>query len=413
MWPAIKIFLRGRGRILNLGRTSARVKRFIMRVRGCYRRLNVGKYACLATLLILLYTGRFNTVMIGSKRRFRLGPLHKSRKGFLRQPDSKSCCLTDDGGIPLDLTLKARVFTKPNGFFIESGAQDGEFQSNTWVAEKYFGWVGLLVEPALSKQQLCVHKRPRSTCVHAGLVAQGGPKYLSDPGGDPMAGAVAGLDVKAYPLSTLLQNIGHDGTVQLWSLDIENGELDALRGVDYNLHRPKYILVEVWNRNKEVFELLDAAGYVLEPGINGRDDVSGWAHETTHRDFLWRDKSHTLVLLASYLHTHQYLNIADDISDRVFVRHVKGMLNHETWAKLVQDHDFVICQETSITYGGCIQEVLEAGSVPVILSSKRDRYFKGFPILILDSWTDLSVELLRDWQAQELEMEQINYKITT
>ena len=42
------------------------------------------------------------------------------------------CCKTKDGGTPLDLTLKERVFSRiRNGFFIESGGQDGFFKAVT------------------------------------------------------------------------------------------------------------------------------------------------------------------------------------------------------------------------------------------------------------------------------------------
>ena len=63
-------------------------------------------------------------------------------------------------GVPLDVTLKKYVYREPNGFFIESGGQDGLFQSNTLIAEREFGWTGLLIEPASS-----VSGRDRLGCV--------------------------------------------------------------------------------------------------------------------------------------------------------------------------------------------------------------------------------------------------------
>ena len=38
-------------------------------------------------------------------------------------------------------------FQKRKGFFIEAGANDGEFISNTLELEKKYGWTGLLIEP--------------------------------------------------------------------------------------------------------------------------------------------------------------------------------------------------------------------------------------------------------------------------
>lgn len=37
-----------------------------------------------------------------------------------------------------------------NGFFIESGANDGEYHSNTLYMERYLNWTGLLVEPGVN-----------------------------------------------------------------------------------------------------------------------------------------------------------------------------------------------------------------------------------------------------------------------
>ncbi len=49
-------------------------------------------------------------------------------------------------GVPLDQTMKS-FLTEPCGFFIEAGAQDGVFQSNTLIFARKFGYTGLLVEP--------------------------------------------------------------------------------------------------------------------------------------------------------------------------------------------------------------------------------------------------------------------------
>ena len=52
-----------------------------------------------------------------------------SVEDYLSNQLSQGCCKTKDGGIPLDLTLKERVFSRiRNGFFIESGGQDGVFK---------------------------------------------------------------------------------------------------------------------------------------------------------------------------------------------------------------------------------------------------------------------------------------------
>lgn len=47
-----------------------------------------------------------------------------------------------------DLFVLNEFNFKKNGFFIEIGAADGKYLSNTYLLEKYFSWEGLVVEPA-------------------------------------------------------------------------------------------------------------------------------------------------------------------------------------------------------------------------------------------------------------------------
>ena len=229
------------------------------------------------------------------------------RAAFLALPLTESCCATKDGGVPLGLTLRKRVFAqKRGGFFIESGGQDGLFQTNTIVAERVYGWKGLLIEPSAALAPLCKARREppngRSTCVTAALTSYGGDSFVSDPGGAPggqiglyhdaAVAAKAFLAIHAYPISVILAQ--HNVTsVDLWSLDIEGFELPALKGLNWTnaAHRPMWVMIEVrpTHHAVEIFAHMKNAGYALTPGLNGRKDISGWAHKTAHRDYLWRD----------------------------------------------------------------------------------------------------------------------------
>ena len=221
-----------------------------------------------------------------------------------------------------------------------------------------------------------------------------------------MAGAVEGDALPAYPLSELLDNSDVQQEINLWSLEIENGEINALRGVDRDRHRPHYVLVEVWNRSKSVFSLMKAAGYELEPGINGRDDISGWSHETNHRDFLWRDSQHKLVLLAfdsdDDLLTAGKTQATLSLSGKAFLRHVPLTSTYSAWVDQVRSHDFVICPDG--THTSRLQEVILLGSVPIVIKSTLqtdENLFRTLPIMILDGWDNLSVDSLRAWQAEQ------------
>jgi len=65
-----------------------------------------------------------------------------------------------------DLWVLQHLQGKRSGYFMEIGAGDGLYISNTLVLEKYFGWTGLLVEPTGIYTEL-VNNRPNSTCVNA------------------------------------------------------------------------------------------------------------------------------------------------------------------------------------------------------------------------------------------------------
>jgi hypothetical protein len=128
---------------------------------------------------------------------------------------------------PLDKSLR-QVLTWPGGFFIESGGHDGNFQSNTLALEKFFGWRGLLIEPAMSNIAKIHANRNRSIAIHAGLVTLGddGSK-LSDPGGNPMGKIAIGIgNVEGRALSSLLDDLNVT-EVDFWSLDVEGFEVES------------------------------------------------------------------------------------------------------------------------------------------------------------------------------------------
>lgn len=47
-----------------------------------------------------------------------------------------------------DLWVLHELGAKRNGYFVEFGAADGVYLSNTWLLEKEYGWKGILAEPA-------------------------------------------------------------------------------------------------------------------------------------------------------------------------------------------------------------------------------------------------------------------------
>lgn len=54
-----------------------------------------------------------------------------------------------------------------NGYFVEAGALDGVFSSNTLEVERQLNWTGLLIEPDTEMFQLLLKRKRRSWALNA------------------------------------------------------------------------------------------------------------------------------------------------------------------------------------------------------------------------------------------------------
>jgi FkbM family methyltransferase len=163
------------------------------------------------------------------------------------------------------------------GFFIEAGANDGATQSNTLHFERFRGWRGLLVEPIPDLARRCRMIRRHSivenvalgsfeqrgtsvdmTYVNLMSIADGALPTEDDQKKHVQGGSTAQrlepyrLTVPCVPLSDLLDKHGVT-RVDLLSLDVEGYEPNALSGLDFGRHRPRFILIEA-NRYRDRVE---------------------------------------------------------------------------------------------------------------------------------------------------------------
>jgi FkbM family methyltransferase len=166
----------------------------------------------------------------------------------------------------LDRQLEA-LFDRDGGFFVEAGGNDGIFQSNTYALERKRRWRGILVEPEPELARACALARPGSTTVRAALVAADfrEPEVTLRFGGSMTLVVGARADDEAWvasahargqeapaheftaPARTLSSILDEAGApeVDLLSLDIEGYEAQALAGLDFDRHAPRFILVEM------------------------------------------------------------------------------------------------------------------------------------------------------------------------
>ena len=166
------------------------------------------------------------------------------------------------------------------GTFVEAGAVDGFFESNTYWLERFEGWNGVLIEPSRDMFNRLEFNRPRSLHFNCALVAhEDNGKTMSlighhatatiqrSEGNESSSSVVVGRS-----LSSILDESGVN-EIDFLSLDVEGFERDVLNGIDFDRHAPKVILIECLTEDalQIISEFLARKGYRNEKKITYRD----------------------------------------------------------------------------------------------------------------------------------------------
>tara|TARA_R110002110_G_scaffold52171_2_gene152285 strand:- start:895 stop:1545 length:651 start_codon:yes stop_codon:yes gene_type:complete len=188
----------------------------------------------------------------------------------------------------------SQLFDKKDGFFIEAGANNGIWQSNTLYLETELGWSGLLIEPNKQKFEECKKNRKdeRNIFYNCALVdfdyeqnyiegyfnendyenslmAQvcvNNPEFSKD---DKRWQNKLKVQVPARRLSDLLSENNIE-EIDFLSLDVEGYEYNVLNGIDFKHHFPKMICAEIRDAHRfgsesffHIKQLLEKNNYTL------------------------------------------------------------------------------------------------------------------------------------------------------
>jgi FkbM family methyltransferase len=180
---------------------------------------------------------------------------------------------------------------KRSGYFVDVGAFDGLYLSNTYFFEQ-IGWSGLCVEADPRYFDLCARNRPRSKCINAACLErdQGSVSFRVEEGGlfsgvgtdEDFAASIyrnctipfegfRTISVPSTSLNTLLD--AHAGAIDFASIDVEGAELQVLRGFDLERFAPRVLVLEA---NKPE-ELRDLVSYLGERGYRLARSMA-WNH---------------------------------------------------------------------------------------------------------------------------------------
>lgn len=165
-------------------------------------------------------------------------------------------------------------------FFVDVGAADPEFGSQTWDLEQA-GWSGIVIEPRPDMAQKLRRARraavyevacssPRNIGRRMTLHLRGGYSSLNDSlmiAGLPPQGTIT---VAVNTLNAILVEAKSPRPIDFVSIDVEGHEAEVLKGFDLEYWRPRLILIEDHVLDLRLHRLLQRRGYkwVRRSGLN-------------------------------------------------------------------------------------------------------------------------------------------------
>lgn len=179
---------------------------------------------------------------------------------------------------------------KQNGFFIELGACDGLYLSNTLFFEKTLGWNGICIEP--NSKYFDLLKNNRGCYISNELVSSHSGNILDFSICDAASGVI---DENIGPftqkkqiikkvtttLDAILDRFNAPKVIDYLSLDVEGHEYTILSTFPFDKYKFRCITVEhnephVGPKQQMMIrEILEKNGYKF---VKGNDDVNNWGH---------------------------------------------------------------------------------------------------------------------------------------
>lgn len=159
---------------------------------------------------------------------------------------------------------------KRDGFFLDVGAYDPIYLSNTHFLESNLNWNGICIEPN-SKYYNKLKQNRKCECVNVAVYNYNGKISFNVDNINEWASGVSdngNIEVDCKTIDTILKENNAPKIIDYMSLDIEGGEYEALRGINFNEYDIILITVEhnlhmgnVELKNN-IYEILTNNGYV-------------------------------------------------------------------------------------------------------------------------------------------------------
>ena len=175
----------------------------------------------------------------------------------------------------LSSVMIKKVSPETTAYFVEIGANDGKYLSNTFTLENTFGWNGLLSEVNSSLTQTLFLNRPKSKIDVRAVDEISGILKVFKQSKNSEYSALEGFSVhtdqfidsisevvETINLTDLLEELKSPKCIEFLSIDTEGNEFDILKGLNFKMFRFNYIAVEVSRNQEEITEILRSNGYI-------------------------------------------------------------------------------------------------------------------------------------------------------
>lgn len=187
-----------------------------------------------------------------------------------------------------------------DGVYIELGAFDGHHWSNTKWLQDELNWKGILIEPSPKGYDACLINRPNDKIFNCVCVSPEykNPTIQGDFTGHPMS-SISGtrlsnigvkhelITVPARTLQSIIEESGYNN-IDFLSLDVEGYEFDVLKGIDFTKTKIKYMLIEVYEKDKnDIFSFLKNLGYDCVENVTDFNLQNNPNWDGTHNDYFF------------------------------------------------------------------------------------------------------------------------------
>jgi len=183
----------------------------------------------------------------------------------------------------LDFLYEKYFGQTDNGIFVEVGAYDGDYVSNTSCLAD-LGWKGHYIEPVPKYYNKCInrHKQNRHTKVSNFAIGAyngriqinvSGPMSTIDKETEKVFKNLAWskdhisnqyIDVDQITLDSYLATNDVERSFDLLVIDVEGYEWEVLKGLDIQLWNPKMVIIELHDQNPDYPHLMEQCQHIVK-----------------------------------------------------------------------------------------------------------------------------------------------------